>query len=251
MNIVTDLQEWLAIRNTLQHKSIGFVPTMGNLHAGHLSLCERAAAENDITVVSIFVNPTQFNETNDFANYPRTLLEDQESLAKFNIDYLLLPTQESMYADQYEIQVNETSLSQILEGEFRPGHFSGMLTVVLKLLNLVAPQHAYFGEKDYQQFLLIQKMVGALFLPVKIIGCETVRARDGLALSSRNSRLNEVARERAAAFPRLLSSDLTVSEIMNELAKLEFKVEYIAEKWGRRLGAVWLDGVRLIDNVAI
>ena len=146
-------------------------------------------------------------------------------------------------------KVTETELSQELEGEFRPGHFDGMLTVVLKFLNVVQPNRAYFGEKDYQQLLLIKKMVNALFLPVEILSCKTMRAQDGLALSSRNSRLTKEQREKARLFPHLLQSHLPLAHIENELKKCGFKVDYIKEKWQRILGAVWLDDVRLIDNI--
>jgi pantoate--beta-alanine ligase len=250
MNIVTNINEWQALRKQLTG-TIGFIPTMGNLHAGHLSLCERSLAENDITVVSIFINPTQFNQTTDFDLYPRTLEHDKSLLAAAHIDYLLLPTASALYLDDYQIQILETALSAELEGQFRPGHFTGMLTIVLKLLNLLQATQAYFGEKDFQQYLLIKKMATALFISTNIMGCPTVRSQDGLALSSRNSRLTAAQRETALHFPRLLGSNLSIEEITTELQKLNFKVDYIAEKWQRRLGAVWLDDIRLIDNFII
>lgn len=251
MNIVTNLSTWQAIRRELGAVDIGFVPTMGHLHPGHISLCQRAKTENALTVVSIFVNPAQFNNQCDFSNYPRTIEDDICLLNENNIDYLLLPEAEAMYPDQYEVQLNETTLSHALEGACRPGHFQGMLTVVLKLINLVQPTRAYFGEKDYQQLMLIKKMAEALFLPVQIIGCPTLRAEDGLAFSSRNSRLTAAQREIASHFPRLLQSTLSTDAIGEQLTTLGFKVDYIAECWQRRLGAVWLDGVRLIDNIAL
>lgn len=251
MNIVSNLREWQDIRKKLNHQSIGFVPTMGNLHDGHLSLCQRAAEENDITVVSIFVNQMQFNNQSDFDLYPRTVEADQALLEKQNIDYLILPTATEIYHDDYEIMVSEKNISQALEGEYRPGHFDGMLTIVLKLLNLVQPTRSYFGEKDYQQLLLIKKMVSALFLSTAIIACPTLRAADGLALSSRNSRLSSAQRELAVHFPTLLSSQLNTAEIADKLTELGFNVDYITEKWQRRLGAVWLGEVRLIDNTPL
>ncbi|RDI48103.1 pantoate--beta-alanine ligase [Aquicella lusitana] len=251
MNIVSKIDAWQAIRKACAGKTIGFVPTMGHLHAGHLSLCERSRRENEITVVSIFVNPTQFNQASDFDLYPRTLEQDTAILASQQVDYLLLPDAESLYPDHYQIQLTETEMSRELEGEYRPGHFNGMLTVVLKLLNLVQPARAYFGEKDYQQLLLVKKMAAALFLPVDIVPCETIRAEDGLALSSRNSRLNTEQRQKAAHFPQLLQSHQPVEHIAEQLKALGFKVDYIVEKWQRRLGAVWLDDVRLIDNISI
>lgn len=251
MNIVTDVNEWLSIRKQLNSLTMGFVPTMGNLHAGHISLCNQSIRQNDITVVSIFVNPAQFNNKNDFDFYPRTIEQDIELLLKNNVDYLLLPRVDAMYPDQYQLKISETELSQELEGFHRPGHFDGMLTIVLKLLNLAQPQRAYFGEKDFQQYLLVKKMVEALFLPIDIIPCETVRAEDGLALSSRNLRLDHQQRLNAAHFPNLLKSSLNPEAISQQLTSLGFKVDYIVEKWQRRLGAVWLGEVRLIDNFLI
>lgn len=249
--IVTNLDEWQAIRQQLGTKTVGFVATMGNLHAGHLQLCARSQAENDVTVVSIFVNPTQFNQAQDFDRYPRTTEQDQALLSAHNIDYVLMPDVQSMYPDNYQVQVTETELSVELEGKFRLGHASGVLTVVLKLLNLVRPTRAYWGEKDYQQYLLIKKMVSALFVPSEMVPVATVRAEDGLALSSRNSRLNDEQRQKAAHFSRLLHSSLNPEQITEQLQALGFKVEYIVDQWQRRLGAVYLDEVRLIDNIPL
>ncbi len=251
MNIVTEISEWKLIRKQLAGHSLGLVHTMGNLHAGHMSLCTRSQLENDVTVAAIFINPTQFNQAKDFACYPRTLEQDKALLVSQKIDYLLLLNEAAVYPDGYQIQVSEHDISKILEGEFRPGHFTGMMTVVLKFLNLVQPSRAYYGEKDYQQLLLIKKMANALFLPYEIIGCPTIRAEDGLALSSRNARLNSEQRQKAAFFPRLLSSTLTPAQITEQLQALGFKVEYIVDSWQRRLGAVWIDDVRLIDNIAV
>ncbi|MBV9575406.1 MAG: pantoate--beta-alanine ligase [Gammaproteobacteria bacterium] len=251
MNIVTTLNDWQCIRKKLIAKTIGFVPTMGHLHAGHLQLCQQSQAENDITVVSIFINPTQFNVANDFEKYPRTIEKDKQLLLSQQIDYIFLPDVTAMYPDNYEIQIAEINLSKELEGEHRPGHFNGMLTIVLKLLNLVQATRAYFGEKDYQQLCLIKKMAAALFIPTEIIACATVRAEDGLALSSRNSRLTAEQRQKAADFPRLLQSTLSPEEIVIELQQLGFKVDYVVDKWQRRLGAVWLEDVRLIDNIPL
>lgn len=251
MNIVSKLSQWKDMRKKLNNQTIGFVPTMGNLHNGHLSLCQRAKTENDITVVSIFINHTQFNNQSDFDLYPRTIEADQALLENQKIDYLILPSAADMYPDDYEIMLSEKNISCILEGEYRPGHFDGMLTVVLKLLNLVQPTRSYFGEKDYQQLLLIKKMVSALFLPTEIIACSTLRAADGLALSSRNSRLTPKQREHAVHFPALLSSKLDTAEITKKLTSIGFSVDYIVEKWQRRLGAVCLGDVRLIDNVPL
>lgn len=251
MNTLTSIKDWRETRLSLNDKRVGFVPTMGNLHEGHLALCERSKQENEVTVVSIFVNPTQFNQTQDFQSYPRTLDEDSEKLRAAGVDYVFVPNATEMYPDHFTVQVSETQLGNGLEGEHRPGHFTGMLTVVMKLLNIIQPTRAYFGEKDYQQFLLVKKMVEALFMPMEVVAHPTVRAEDGLALSSRNSRLSKNARLRAASFSRLLQSPKSLEEIRSELISQGFKVEYLEERWKRRLGAVVLEGVRLIDNVEV
>ncbi len=252
MNSVTSLAEWKTIRKKIQNKSIGFVHTMGHLHAGHLSLCLRSQQENDVTVAAIFINPTQFNHITDFINYPRTLETDKALLFQQKIDYLLLLDKQAIYPDNYHIQVDETTeLSKILEGQFRPSHFTGMLTVVLKYLNIVKPTRSYYGEKDYQQLLLIQKMTQAIFLETEVIACPTVRAEDGLALSSRNSRLTQEQRKKARFFPEILQKAQNLKDANKELEALGFKVDYVADQWGRRLAAVWLDEIRLIDNMPI
>lgn len=239
---------WRSLRKTLTG-SIGFVPTMGNLHAGHVDLCRRARAENDIVVASIFVNPTQFNQTADFEKYARTLAADTQLLAAAGVDYLFHPAAEDMYADGYSIKVSEEGIADELEGAFRPGHFTGMMTVVLKLLNIIGADRAYFGEKDYQQLLLVKKMAAALFLPVDIVACPTVRAENGLALSSRNSRLSPAQLALAPLLAELLQSNLDDADVMKRLEEAGFKPEYVETRWGRRLAAAWLGDVRLIDNV--
>jgi pantoate--beta-alanine ligase len=252
MNIVTNLAEWQQIRKTLHSNVIGFVPTMGNLHEGHASLLARAKSENEILISSLFINPTQFNQAADYDLYPRTLEQDTALLNKHNVDYLLLFTKKDLYPDDFTLHIQDCSeLSQVLEGAHRPGHFTGVLTIVLKLFNLVLPTRAYFGEKDYQQLLLVQKMVEALFLNIEIIPCPTIRAEDGLALSSRNKRLTPEQRAQAALLPTLLKSSLSLEHIREQLADAGFTVDYVEEAWGRRLAAASLGGVRLIDNVAL
>jgi len=215
-------------------RTVGFVPTMGALHAGHRALLERARAGNDRVVLSIFVNPTQFNDPADLARYPRTLAADVD-LVEGLVDDVLAPPAAELYPDDYRYRVTETELSRRWEGAHRPGHFDGVLTVVLKLLNLVRPDRAYFGEKDWQQLQLVRQMAEALFIPVEIIPCSTVRDFDGLALSSRN---------------RLLSAPDAASAA-GELHAAGFKVDYVADHQGVRLGAVQLENVRLIDNVRL
>lgn len=251
--IIKSVSEWrqLAESAELKGKKIGFVPTMGALHAGHASLIKKSVQENDITVVSIFVNPTQFNDPKDFENYPVTFDEDLQLIEKLNVDFLFYPSAEEIYADNFSYRIEENNLSKILCGAFRPGHFEGVLTVVLKLFNIIQPTQAYFGEKDYQQYKLIDGMVKAFHLNIKIIPCPIIREDDGLAMSSRNRRLTVDERKFASNFTRLLMSKKTTGEIKSELKKLGFIVDYIEDYAGRRFGAVHLGKVRLIDNVEL
>ena len=253
LNFVESISEWQGLRysNIFLNKSIGFVPTMGALHEGHLSLVEKSKRENDITVVSIFVNPTQFNDKADLEKYPITFDEDINNLEKLQVDYLLFPAYEEIYPDKYRYKISEKMLSTILCGKYREDHFDGVLTVVMKLLNIVDADKAYFGEKDYQQFLLIKGMTLAFFLKTKIVPMPIVREKDGLALSSRNKRLSKNDRKFAPQFYQFLKSNLSKEEIINELNSRGFKVEYIEEMGNRRFGAVYLGKVRLIDNVKI
>ncbi len=249
MHIYNDMNEWRRARQTLATDcSVGFVPTMGNLHLGHASLFSSSIKENDYTVASIFINPTQFNQRDDFKQYPRTLDDDLELLAKTGVDYCILPDEKTIYSDHYRYQLDETSYSNQMEGLHRPGHFKGVLTVVMKLLNLAKPQRAYFGEKDYMQLQLIRDMVNTFFMDIEIIGCKTIREASGLAFSSRNSRLNPAARELADQFARVFHQRVSCEQIISELQAMGVIVEYIEEHEGRRFAAVMIDGIRLIDN---
>lgn len=232
-------------------KSVGFVPTMGALHEGHFSLIRKSKQENDLTVVSIFVNPTQFNNPDDFKKYPQTFETDATYLNDLGVDFLFYPTFESLYPDNYSYSVEEKKLSAALCGASRPGHFAGVLTVVLKLLNIVHPQKAYFGEKDFQQFSLIKKMTETFFLPVEIISVPTVRDPQGLALSSRNQRLSAIGIEQARLFAKLLKQNKSAQDIKDDLVQSNIKVDYLEELAGRRFAAVYIDDVRLIDNVPL
>ena len=254
------VDDWLSDRRTIESgHSVGFVPTMGALHRGHASLMERARAECDVVVLSIFVNPTQFDDPDDLAAYPSTLDADLDIATACGVDHVLFPTKTQVYPDGYRYHVTETDFSTRLCGEHRPGHFDGVLTVVLKLLNIVRADRAYFGEKDYQQLTLVRGMVDALFVPTTIVPCPTVREADGLALSSRNRRLSAEARELAPQFAAWLHKASSADEATHELEALGFDVDYVVDYTledaaggqHRRFGAVHLDGVRLIDNVAV
>lgn len=234
-----------------KNKSIGLVPTMGALHAGHISLIKRSIKQNDITVVTIFVNPTQFNNKEDLKKYPNTLKQDLLILNNLKVDFLFSPAYKEMYPDDYNYKIVESDLSKLLCGKYRPGHFDGVLTVVMKLFNIIRPDRAYFGEKDYQQLKLIEGMTKAFFINVKIVPRSTVRTKEGLALSSRNLRLNENEKNKAAMFPKILFSSLSNSKMKSKLKKEGFKVEYVETIDNRRFGAVYLGKVRLIDNVKI
>lgn len=234
---------------------LGFVPTLGGLHEGHASLISRARAENEVAVVSIFLNPAQFNDQQDLANYPAAIEEDLAKAERLGADAVLTPSKESVYPDGYRFKVQEDDFSRELCGAGRPGHFTGVLTVVMKLLNLVKPHRAYFGEKDYQQLSLIRDMVGAFFMDVAIVPCPTVRAEDGLALSSRNALLDAEGRRLAAKLHEALRSPRPDDAVAQALARSGLAVEYVATRQGRRFAAVAVNcggkAVRLIDNLPI
>ncbi|MBY5347078.1 pantoate--beta-alanine ligase [Rhizobium leguminosarum] len=197
------------LRHTLdalrrQGRTVGLVPTMGYLHAGHMELVSRARAENDIVVVSIFVNPLQFGPAEDLSKYPRDLERDAAMLRQAGVNFLFSPSVEDMYPRPMLTVVDVPDLGRELEGAVRPGHFAGVTTVVCKLFNIVQPQTAYFGEKDYQQVVIIKRMVDDLALPVRVISVPTVRDSDGIALSSRNVYLSEAERRAAVIVPQTL-----------------------------------------------
>lgn len=229
-------------------RTVGLVPTLGGLHRGHVSLIERAARENVEVAVSIFKNPTQFDDPRDLARYPAEESADLACAAAAGSTAVFLPSPEAIYSDDYRFRVSEHCDSAALEGVHRPGHFEGVLTVVLKLLLITRPERAYFGEKDFQQLRLVRDMAAAFFLESEIISCPTVRDADGLALSSRNALLSAEEREQASAFPRLLRLAPDPETAVRELELAGFGVDYVAERWGRRLGAVRLGKVRLLDN---
>jgi pantoate--beta-alanine ligase len=261
------------------HKSVGFVPTMGALHQGHLSLIEKSLAENDITVMSIFVNPTQFNNVEDLDKYPRTLEEDLQKLSQLSHSILVYAPEIS---DIYEGNAVSESfeydgLEHQMEGQHRPGHFDGVGTIVKRLFEIVKPTTAYFGEKDFQQLQIVKKLVDKHALPVHIIGCPIYREKSGLAMSSRNERLSDTARNKAAILFEILQQAKTtfnqksiadtIAFVKTEFEKHpEFELEYfeiadeatllsvdnkVPNQKYRGFIAVFIEKIRLIDNISL
>lgn len=216
-------------------KLIGFVPTMGALHEGHASLVRRAVAENDVVVVSVFVNPTQFNDSNDLVKYPRTLEADCRLLEKEGATLVFAPSVEEMYPEPDTRRFHYAPLDTVMEGKYRPGHFNGVCQIVSKLFLIVEPHYAYFGEKDFQQLAIIREMVVRLDMPVRIVGCPIVREEDGLALSSRNVRLSAEDRTHALAISRTLFDSLTYSKAHTVAETQTFVEKAIAESEGLEL----------------
>ena len=216
-------------------KNIGLVPTMGALHEGHASLVRRAVAENEVVVVSDFVNPTQFNDKNDLLKYPRTLDADCELLEREGVAYVFAPSVEEIYPEPDTRQFNYAPLDTVMEGKYRPGHFNGVCQIVSKLFMIVEPDKAYFGEKDFQQLAIIREMVKQMAFPLEIVGCPIVREADGLALSSRNARLSEVERRQALNISRTLfaSKEYAVSHTVDETQ--QFVEDSIAASEGLEL----------------
>jgi pantoate--beta-alanine ligase len=251
MQVIKSLFELKKYRQNLTGP-VGFVATMGCLHDGHGALIQRSVAENDYTIVSIFVNPTQFNNSSDLNSYPITLDADIELASKHHADIIFIPDADDMYPHNYNFNVMTADpLSQLYEGEYRPGHFDGVLSVVLKLLNLTKPQNAYFGEKDIQQYVLIKRMVESFFIDTNIVMCSTVRETSGLALSSRNARLSDAQRQRADLFAKTFHSGVRMSEMKQQLTENNITVDYIERHDDRLLAAVNIDDIRLIDNILI
>ena len=226
INSIQDLKHYLA-KERQQNKRIGFVPTMGALHNGHLSLVKRCVAENDICVVSIFVNPTQFNDKNDLATYPRTLDNDCKLLESAGCDYVFAPSEAEMYPEPDTRTFDFGTVSAVMEGARRPGHFNGVAQIVSKLFYAVEPENAYFGEKDFQQIAVIRAMVKQLNLPVKINACPILREVDGLALSSRNVRLTPQQRERAPLIAHTLMESVNFAKGKSVQEVIDFVVNTI------------------------
>ncbi|MDR2189469.1 MAG: pantoate--beta-alanine ligase [Azonexus sp.] len=266
-----------ALRAALKNRGrVVFVPTMGNLHAGHISLMEQARAHGDTVVASIFVNRLQFGPAEDFDQYPRTFQADCEKLTAAGVDLLFAPSEADLYPEPQAYFIEPPAIQHVLDGEFRPGHFRGVATVVNKLFNCVQPQAALFGKKDYQQLMVIRNMARQLALPIDIIGGETVRAADGLALSSRNGYLSAAERAEAPRLYRLLTDignairsgqrDFAALEAqaIAELSAAGWQTDYVAVRQQAdltppadpaaplvALAASRLSNTRLIDNIEI
>ncbi len=278
INKISELSVYLE-KYRSQKKKIGFVPTMGALHEGHISLVNRAKKENDIVVVSIFVNPTQFNNPEDLKNYPRTPKEDEKMLRENNVDIIFSPIVEEIYNPD-TIKNNVLELGQIadvMEGIHRPGHFDGVVQIVSKLFEIVKPQKAYFGEKDFQQLAVIRLMVNKIHFPVEIIACPTVREKSGLAMSSRNLKLSKKGLQDAVEISKTLfyvkenwekfnPADIKERAIEMIESSGKLKVEYVEiseeeslqpvnvwnpKKHFRCFAAVYCEDIRLIDNIQL
>lgn len=259
---------------TKKGKSIGFVPTMGALHDGHISLIKKSVSKNDITVVSVFVNPIQFGPKEDFSKYPRPAIKDQNICKKNKVDFLFMPKADDLYGADYSTYVEVENYSKFMCGVSRPGHFKGVATVVLKLFNIVMADNAYFGLKDYQQYVIIKKMAHDLNIKTKINGCPIIREKNGLALSSRNAYLSAEYKEKASNIFKILSNakkEFDCGEDINNIVKKIKKslnaiesaqIDYVEIRDASTLDAavqttksaviavaVRIQNVRLIDNI--
>jgi pantoate--beta-alanine ligase len=234
IHTIKDLQAELSVLKA-QGKKVGLVPTMGALHAGHASLVKRSVNENEVTVVSVFVNPTQFNDKNDLVKYPRTLDADCKLLEACGATYTFAPSVEEMYPEPDTRQFSYAPLDTVMEGAFRPGHFNGVCQIVSKLFEAVKPHRAYFGEKDFQQLAIIHEMVRQMQFDLEIVGCPIVREEDGLALSSRNARLSAEERENALKISQTLFKSRTFAATHTVSETQKFVEDAIAAAPGLRL----------------
>lgn len=251
--IIHSIAEWrtlLAGHRMAGHR-VGFVPTMGALHEGHATLFAAARRDCEVVLASVFVNPTQFDDAWDFNHYPRMLEQDCALMDRERVDLVFAPSVSEMYPNGTRYAVVEREFSRELCGAHRPGHFDGVLTVVMKLLMIAGADRAYFGEKDYQQLQLVRGMCEAFFLPTEIVPCPIIREADGLAMSSRNARLSPQERALAPSFNRILRTALDAASARQELEAAGFGVDYVEDREGHRFGAVKLGNTRLIDNVAL
>lgn len=275
MIVVETIKELKQELEKYSSKNIGFVPTMGALHNGHISLVKRSVEENDVTVVSVFVNPTQFNDKADLERYPRTEEADKKLLEAAGCDIVFMPQVEEMYPEEDTRVFNFGSIETVMEGKYRPGHFNGVAQIVSKLFYAVEPTRSYFGEKDFQQVAIIRDMVRQLNIPVEIIACPIIREESGLARSSRNELLSAEERKKAALISQVLSKsvnfakDMSVEEVKNwviDQFKVDevFKMDYYDIVDGNTLQsvsswdesdyivgciAIYCGKIRLIDNI--
>lgn len=273
LKTVKDLQNYV-INSRKEGKTVGFTPTMGALHEGHMSLLKISKEKNDLSIFSIFVNPTQFNDESDLEKYPRPIVADIELLEKNGCDALFLPSVKEVYPDDPQpLNLDFGKLDKVMEGEFREGHFAGVAQVVKRLLDIVLPDKLFMGQKDFQQFTIIQTMINQLEIPTELVVCPIMRAKSGLAMSSRNVRLSEKGREEATLISKTLQAakkkvdSSTPAKVekwaMKELSAPGFEPEYFTIVDGHTLQpikefsdsdyvvacvATWLEGVRLIDN---
>ena len=234
IHTIKDLQTELSELKA-QGKKVGLVPTMGALHAGHASLVKRSVNENDVTVVSVFVNPTQFNDKNDLVKYPRTLDADCKLLESCGVTFVFAPSVEEIYPEPDTRRFSYAPLDTVMEGAFRPGHFNGVCQIVSKLFDIVKPHCAYFGEKDFQQLAIIREMVRQMKFDLEIVGCPIVREEDGLALSSRNARLSAEERENALNISRTLFKSRTFATTHSVSETQKMVEDAIAAAPGLRL----------------
>ncbi len=273
--LINSINEMFSIREQLKGK-IGFVPTMGFLHEGHLSLVREAKKQTDIVIVSIFVNPTQFGANEDLSNYPRNIERDIELLANLDVDYIFFPTDEQMYPEGFKTWVNVDKITQVLCGRSRPTHFRGVTTIVAKLMNIINPDLMFMGEKDFQQLVVLKQMAKDLNFRTEIIGCSIIREKDGLALSSRNKYLSSDGRKKALCLNKSLllaqklfnegitSSNKIISQMTDLIEDNESIIDYIEVfdpktlehipelVSGCRIAlAVIVENTRLIDNIQI
>jgi pantoate--beta-alanine ligase len=254
VNLVHTIEETRLALEPSRGGSIGLVPTMGSLHEGHIALLRAARAENDMVVMSLFVNPAQFGDASDLATYPRDEERDLELAREVGVDLVFAPSVDEMYPPKFQTWVDVTELGEVLEGRFRPGHFRGVATVVLKLLNVVRPTRVYFGQKDAQQVEVVRRLVADLAVDVELRVVPTVRDADGLALSSRNALLTTEERAAALALPRALAHRDRDAALAELASSNDLDVDYVevAEFDPPVLaGAVRIGSIRLIDNVPL
>ena len=250
MKILRDPQSLGAYLQSCK-RPLGWVPTMGYLHEGHLALIKEAKKQNQSVILSVFVNPTQFNEKDDFDAYPRDESRDLSLAKSAGVEAVWLPKHADIYRDGDTFEVSEKIHASQMEGAYRPGHFVGVGTVILKMVQILQAQYVYFGEKDYQQLQLVRDMMRSFFMPVRVIGVVTQREPSGLAMSSRNARLTPEQKNKAASIHENICRQNSAASARAQLVKEGFRVDYVQDYQGRRYVAAWLDEVRLIDNVPL